>query len=365
MTQETNHSSILRPLLGAASLVLILAGVKVASSLVSPILLALIIAVTVSPVMGWMKKKGLPEWLTMLLTIVLIIGVLVGLVVFVGASLNQLIDTLPQYEGSLQGQKEDLQASLQGAGIDADGNGLLGQIDPDAITGFFGDLFGSVVNVLSGVVLMLVVLIFVLLATPHFPAKLKMDFAADSPTLARARQLVQDLRDYVGITTLINFGVAVVNVILLLILGVDFALLWGVLSFLLGYIPAVGFWLALIPPFFLALAQFGPSTALIVLFGYVVINGGIQNFVQPKVMGDGVNLSPLIVTLSLVFWTWILGPMGALLAVPLTMIVRDMVLAAYDDTRALVKLMSAAPHSPKPAPDTSGGSADGHKTPAS
>ena len=138
----------------------------------------------------------------------------------------------------------------------------------------------------------------------------------------------------------------------LLLLGVDFAILWGFLAFLLGYIPSVGFWLALIPPAALAFMEFGTTKALIVVVGYVVINGGVQNFIQPKLMGAGLNLSSLVVVLSLFFWAWVLGPMGALLAVPLTMIVKDVILDAYDDTRVLADLMSAGSPS-KPAPDDS------------
>jgi predicted PurR-regulated permease PerM len=103
----------------------------------------------------------------------------------------------------------------------------------------------------------------------------------------------------------------------------------------------VGFWIALIPPFLLALLEFGAARALIVLAGYVLINGGVQNFLQPRIMGAGLNLSPLVVILSLFFWGWVLGPMGALLAVPLTMIVKEVFLDAYDDTRGLSELMSA------------------------
>jgi predicted PurR-regulated permease PerM len=113
------------------------------------------------------------------------------------------------------------------------------------------------------------------------------------------------------------------------------------LSFLTGYIPNIGFWIALIPPFILALLEFGAVKALIVLVGYVVINGGVQNFLQPKMMGAGLNLSTFVVMLSLFFWGWVLGPMGALLAVPLTMIVKEVFLDAYDETRPLAELMSA------------------------
>jgi predicted PurR-regulated permease PerM len=198
---------------------------------------------------------------------------------------------------------------------------------------------------------MLMVLIFFLLATPGLSTKLRLGSAANNPNLTRFRGLARDLREYVSITTWINLLVGVVNTVFLLLLGVDYALLWGLLSFLMGYIPNVGFWIALIPPFLLALLEFGAARALLVLVGYVVINGGVQNFLQPRMMGAGLNLSPFIVVLSLFFWGWVLGPMGALLAVPLTMIVKEVFLEAYDDTRGLAELMSADTPAKKPARD--------------
>jgi len=188
---------------------------------------------------------------------------------------------------------------------------------------------------------MLMVLIFMLLGAPALSQKLRLSDIADHSVLARFRKLAQDLRQYVNITTWINFLVALVNVIFLWILGVDFAVLWGVLAFLTGYIPNVGFWIALVPPFLLALLQFGIGKALIVLVGYILINGVVQSFLQPKMMGTGLNLSTFVVVVSLFFWGWVLGPIGALLAVPMTMIVKEVFLDAYDSTRGISELISA------------------------
>jgi predicted PurR-regulated permease PerM len=135
---------------------------------------------------------------------------------------------------------------------------------------------------------------------------------------------------------------------------VDFAVLWGVLAFLTGYIPNVGFWIAFVPPFLMALLQFGAAKALIVLVGYIVINGVVQSFLQPKMMGTGLNLNTFVVVMSLFFWGWVLGPLGALLAVPLTMIVKDVFLDAYEETRGISELMNADAPSKKAAAGLSG-----------
>jgi AI-2 transport protein TqsA len=352
MKTITGNSSILGVLLGGAGLFIIIYGMKLTASFISPILLAVIIGISVAPLASWLERKGLPNWMAFLVTIgVMILGI-VGLIALLGISVSQMIATLPQYQDSLQGQKEALQTSLEGLGL---GTGQiqasLGQTDPGKLLSYVGSLFGSILGGLSGLAIMLMVLIFLLLATPGLTTKLKMDFPADSPNLARFRGLAGDIREYVGITTWINFLVGLVNAIFLFILGVDFPILWGLLAFLMGYIPSVGFWIALIPPTILAFFEFGATKALIVLVGYVLINGGVQNFIQPRMMGAGLNLSALVVVISLFFWGWVLGPMGALLAVPLTMVVKEVFLDAYDATRGLADLMSADAPTEQPAPD--------------
>lgn len=341
METSTEPSSILKVTLIAAGAVIIIFGMKMGAAILNPILLGLIIGISVLPIAGWMKRKGAPDWLAFLITLVLMVLVIVGFIVLVGISVNNLINTLPQYQDNLQGLINSVQSSLQRIGIGSDEiQGYLGGIDQGKILGSLASFLGGILGSLSSLLIMLMVLIFFLLGVPLYGAKLKR-IPANNPTLVRVLGLGRDLREYVGITTWINFLVALVNTVFLFILGVDFAVLWGLLSFLTGYIPNVGFWIAAIPAVMMALLQFGPGKALIVLVGFVLINGGVQNFLQPKMMGAGLNLTTFAVTLSLFFWAWVLGPMGALLAVPMTMIVKEVFLDAYDDSRVLAELMSA------------------------
>jgi predicted PurR-regulated permease PerM len=349
---DTGNTSIVKVIVGGAGLFVIIFGMKMSSSILSPILLALVIGISVAPLAAWLGRKGAPDWLALLITIALVILGIVGLIALVGISVSDLIATLPQYEDNLQGLVDSLQAALERVGLgDSQIHALFGQTSPAKILSSVASFLGGIFGALSDLVIMLMVLIFFLLAIPGLKFKLRLGYAAGNPTVARIRGLAQDLREYVSITTWINFLVGLVNTVLLILLGVDYALLWGLLSFLMGYIPNVGFWIALVPPFLLALLQFGAARALIVLVGYILINGGVQNFLQPRMMGAGLNLSPLVVVLSLFFWGWVLGPMGALLAVPLTMIVKEVFLDAYDDTRDLAELMSADSPTEEPAPD--------------
>lgn len=353
MKTDLASSSIVKPLVGLAAFVIVIYGMRSASSILSPILLAAIVGISAMPLAEWLHRKGLPQWLALLVTIIVLILGIVGLIAVIGISVSRLISSLPQYQDNLQEQIQTLQSSLSSLNLgDSSIHDFLAGQDPGRILSFVGSLFGGIMGSLSQLVILLMVLIFLIVAGPSLSIKLVSDFPAESPGVARFRGLARDLRQYVSITTWINFLVGLVNAILLILLGVDFPILWGVLAFLMGYIPNVGFWIALIPPFFLALLEFGAGRALIVLVGYILINGGVQNFLQPKMMGAGLNLSTLVVVVSLFFWGWVLGPMGALLAVPMTMVVKEILLDAYDDTRGLADLMSADQPVEKPAPAT-------------
>jgi AI-2 transport protein TqsA len=168
------------------------------------------------------------------------------------------------------------------------------------------------------------------------PRRLGLD--PDSPVLRRVTAFTEDVRKYISVLTLINLLVGLGDTVFLLIMGVDYALLWGLLAWFMGYIPSVGFLIALIPPVLMAYAQYGLQTALIVLVGYILINGSVENFVKPKRMGDRLKISPLIIFVGLFVWGFMLGGFGAILAVPLTMLLL-IVLDHFEGTRSLSRLM--------------------------
>ncbi len=158
------------------------------------------------------------------------------------------------------------------------------------------------------------------------------------PIIGRVAALTEDVRKYMTVLTGINFLVGLGDTVFLLFLGVDYALLWGLLAWFMGYIPSIGFMIALIPPVLMAYAQYGLQTALIVLVGYILINGGVQNFYQPKVMGQRLRISPVVVFVGLFIWGYLLGGIGAILAVPLTLLVL-IIMENFEGTRPLAILM--------------------------
>ena len=339
MNTNIQRSSVVSALIGGASFFILIFGMQASASILTPVFLALIMAISITPLTRWFVRKGLSKGLALIVTLVIMILLIVGFVALMGVAIGQLIVTLPTYEGGLDQVETELESIIANLGIDISTIQAQDNFNPSGLIGFFGSLLQSVAGALSSIVVMLMILIFMLIDTSSFGDRFRSGYTPNSPMVIRVNKFTSDIRHYVTITTQINFAVGVVDTIFLLILGVDFAVLWGILAFLLGYIPSVGFWLALIPPFFLALAEFGITRALIVLVGFVLINGSVQNFLQPKLMGKGLNLSPLVVVVSLIFWAWILGPIGALLAVPLTMVVKDVFLESFEETRGLAMLM--------------------------
>jgi predicted PurR-regulated permease PerM len=339
--KQTQGNPILSFLLGAGGLVLLVLGMRTASSILNPFFLALIFAFTFGPLLGWLQKKGLNTGLAFLITIMIVVAGVLAVVVFIAVSIDKLVVTLPTYESNAGQEQTNIQTWLADKGVNVDE--IFGSFSLSSLFPLFGDIAGAVAQTLSGTFMMLFVLAFMLFETMALPKKEALINLNVHPFVRRFADFGADIRKYITVLTGINFLVGVVDAIFLMLLGVDFPILWGLLAWILGYIPSVGFWLALVPPFLLAFAEFGLGKALLVLAGYVLINGSIQNIVQPKLMGDQVNLSALAVTASLFIWTWIIGPMGALLAVPLTMGVQKLVLQPYDNSRWLAELISAGP----------------------
>jgi AI-2 transport protein TqsA len=320
-------------LVGAASVFLILFGIRGIASVINPILLAAVITITVLPVPSLLTKRGVPGWLSLVLTILLVVVILGLVIATVFFSVTKLSTELPIYIASgSQRASEDLSAPA----------GSQTSIQIQQATTSLGPVaegvLARVVNLLVQFGMALLIFFFMISAALALPAPSRLGLDPNAPAIGRVSELTEDVRRYIAILTLINGLVGLGDTILLLILGVDYALLWGVLAWFMGYIPAIGFWIALIPPVLLAYAQYGLPTALVVFVAYVLINGGVQNFVQPKLMGQRLKISPVVVFVGLFIWGYILGGIGAILAVPMTLLVL-IIMENFEGTRPLAVLM--------------------------
>jgi AI-2 transport protein TqsA len=320
-------------LVALASIFVILFGIRASAYIINPILLAVVITITVLPIPSRLTKRGMPGWLALVLSILLVV-VLLGLVIAtVFFSITKLSTELPTYMASASQQASaDLSATA-----DPETTTQIEQVTISMGPVLQG-LLESVLNLLVQFGLALVIFFFMISAALSIPAPSRMGLDPNLPAISRIATLTEDVRKYMTVLTGVNFLVGLGDTVFLLFMGVDYAVLWGLLAWFMGYIPSIGFIIALIPPVLMAYAQYGLQSALVVLLAYVLINGGIQNFYQPKVMGDRLKISPVIVFIGLFIWGYLLGGIGAILAVPLTLMVL-IIMENFEGTRPVAILM--------------------------
>jgi len=329
-----------RLLVGTASLAIIIATMTMAAAYISPVLLALFLAILFAPILHWLQKKGLSTGLALL---AMIIGVIVlGLVLiwFLSASFEQLADSLSTYQAQFQTRVANAQATLASQGIDPSGI-KRGAADIEEMVQSFITYLGRLGNFVGTALFMVVTIIFALLEAPKLRATLQQSLGQDHLLVVRSTEFSQSVVRYFGLRTLVNLITGAMVTIMLWLLGIDFALLWGVLTFFLSYVPYLGITLATIPAVLLAWAQYGLGRAVLVIIGVMIINGVAENLVAPKLIGKGLKVSPLVVFLSFMLWSWILGPLGMFLSMPLTVIVMFL-LGSFDGTRWVAELMTGA-----------------------
>lgn len=336
-------------LIGLACVFIIIAGIQNLAFILNPILLSVVITLTVLPLPEQFSKRGVPGWLSLVLTFVVVLSV-IGLVLFlVFIGLAQVSERLPAIQATLA---ESL-AAEQTAELTPDSvvtfisislndlsNAITSLIASERLANVATALLRTLLIGVSQAFLVLLIFAFMLSSALALPSSSRLGLRTDHPMLHQAANLTVGVRRYVTLTTFINLLAAIGNTILLLILGVDLALLWGLLSWFMGYIPAVGFWVAMIPPLILAYVEHGFTSALIVFLGYTLINGTVENLVKPRMMGQQLKISPVVVVISLFVWGWLLGAVGAILSTPLTLLILS-ILEAFDSTRWIAILLRA------------------------
>ena len=340
MGDNTGTTGRPHPLVLMASFIIVVAGMKAASSLLVPFFLAVFIAVLCTPPLFWLQAKGVPKVLALLLILIVIlaVGLLVG--AFVGTSLNGFLSSLPQYQARLSANMAPLLSWLAEKGIEIPKEGMSGIVHPENVMRLAGNLLSALSSVLANAFLILLTVVFILLEAADFPKKVQAAMKSPKKSLATINQFSQSANRYIVIKTLISVTVGLSISIWLLILGVDYPLLWGTLAFLLNYVPNIGSILVAIPAALLAFMQLGAGRALLTILGFLVVNNILGNIVEPKLMGKGLGLSTLVVFISMVFWGWVLGPVGMILSVPLTSLVK-IGLESREDTRGLAIMLGS------------------------
>ncbi|MDP4528159.1 AI-2E family transporter [Alkalimonas delamerensis] len=311
-----------RVLVACAALVVILAGIKAAATIVVPFLLALFIAIICSPLIQLLHRWHLPKMLAILLVILLILVVGTFFATIVGQSLTDLTRNMPEYQVRLNAAVLQLLNWLAEYHLVVEPRQLLSQINPGSAMTLATNLLAGLGTMLTNTLLILLIVVFMLLEAHSIPAKIKLGMQQPEQKLQQVQRFLQSVNRYIAIKTMMSALTGVVVGLMLWLLGVSYPLLWGMLAFLLNYIPNIGSIIAAVPAVLVALVDGGLSLAFATTLVFVAVNLLVGNMLEPRIMGRGLGLSTLVVFLSLIFWGWMLGTVGMLLSIPLTMIVK-------------------------------------------
>lgn len=331
-----------RAVIVAAALMVVVAGLRAAGTIVVPLLFSLFLAILLAPSLDALRRRGIPTALAYLIVAVAV--VVVGLVVIaaVGVSLTDFLGRLPEYGTRLEALKRAWLARLEPLGIDTTDQSRSRYLGPEALLTLMRSLAAGLASYFADGFLILFTTVFLLAEAAVFPAKLRALPGDKEATLLRIGRVVAGVRGYMAIKAKVSLLTGLIVVAWLMLLRVRYPLLWGMLAFALNFVPTIGSILAAVPPIVVALLEQGAVTAGLVALAYLAVNFVFGWVVEPRWMGRGLGLSPLVVLLSLVFWGWVFGPPGMLLSVPLTMAVK-IALESRPETRSLGLLLGEAP----------------------
>lgn len=308
--------------LSIMTFIAIVAAMRVSGPILIPFLLSVLIAVISAPVLFWLTSKKVPMVIAFLLVISGIVVAGFGVGALVGASLDSFARDLPLYEEKFQAKTQTIRTMLENRGITVSDEDMKKMFDPAAAMKLVVTTLDGLGGALTNVFMIILTVTFILLEAANFPNKLRLIFGSNKSAIAPFERFTENMKRYMAIKTVISLGTGLIVAIMLLFMGVSYPFLWGLLAFLLNYIPNIGSIIAAVPPVLLALIQLGPGHAAAVALGFFAINFTIGNIIEPRFMGKELGLSTLIVFLSLLFWGWVLGPVGMLLSVPLTITVK-------------------------------------------
>lgn len=309
-------------LLVAAAAVIALAGIKAIDAVVGPVVLALVLTIAVSPIRAWLTRKGAPAWVAVAVPFTVVMVFLIGMVATLTAAVVELAVLVPSYTDEFGRLVTQAQLWAAEHGISPQVNKALQSLNPAQILEFAQGLVSGVMGVVTSLFLMVVLLLAMSLDAPII-SRVMAAAAAERPAMVGAlTTFASKTRRYILVSTIFGLICAALDVVALYFLEVPLPLLWGLLALITNYIPNIGFVVGLVPPALLALLTGGFRGLVLVVVAYILINVVVQSFIQPKFLGDAVGLTTTATFLSLIIWAWVLGALGALLAIPLTLLVR-------------------------------------------
>lgn len=351
---SVRSSTTFRGLYAAAALVLVIAGLREASGILVPVAFAAFITVLLSPVVKLLRRYGVPVAIAIPLLIVALIALLVLVGSFVGSSLTAFSDAIPRYRAKVLDIVGSLTFWLSSYGIRTNVAKLLATVDTGKVLTIVGNALTQLASLLSYTILVLLMVVFLLFDAVDLPARLRLALGRPDEELEQVRQVASEIKHYIVLKTYLCLTTSTVTLIVLSIMGVDFAPLWALLALILGYVPNIGPFVASAPPVLLALLQRGPAHMMIVLGLLATLHTVVGNVIEPQLLGRRLGLSSFVVFVSLIIWGWIWGTGGMLLSVPLTMTIK-ILLENSRDWRWLAVLMGSGPDRKRGSPLSTAG----------
>jgi AI-2 transport protein TqsA len=315
-----------RFLVSAAAVVVIIGGLRSAAGVLDPLLMAGVVVACAAPLQERLRRRGLPRGWAMAVTAITVVLALLAFVVLLGYAGKALVDTVPRYQDRLTALVTSGAAWLDARGIDASTSKLLQLVNPAKVIGMASSLAQGVGGAMSEALLIVMLSVFLLIESAAFWRRRGGPSAAMKGAARtwqhRFEAMASDVQQYVWITMLTGVIYAVAVWIVMLVLGTDLPVLWAIVALVLSFVPGIGFALSMIPPAALTLLEFGGTRTAILIVLFVILNNIVDNVIKPRFMKDGFDLGPFVMFASVLFWAFVLGPTGGLLAIPLTTAVR-------------------------------------------
>jgi AI-2 transport protein TqsA len=312
----------------AAATVIIAGGIKLASPMLAPFLLSLFIAAVTAPIVFHLRRRGVPDFLAIALAILVDVLLIGGVTMGVAGSMSTFYERLPEYQTRTNDLLAQLTDFLSRHGLEAS-EAIDEALGPERMMGYVVALLGGLASMVSRSVIVVLTVAFLIIEIAHIGPKLEalLENRRNVQILAEA---AREANTYLLVKTGVSIATGVLAGLSCAAFGLDFPLLWGLLAYLLNYIPNIGGFISAGPPILLAMVTVGPAPTLGITGAYLAIHIIIGNILEPKITGDALGLSALVVFLSVIVWGFLLGPIGALLSAPLTLVVKHWIAHTND-----------------------------------
>lgn len=336
---QRKNNTIYKTILTLSGLIIIFAGLKTADKIIVPFFLSMFLALLSFPLLKYFQSKKINTPFSVSLVLITIVSVSLSIAALIGTSLNSFRISLPTYKEKLTSEIDSIVLTFERYNIDIDSTFLYEYVDPNFIIQSVANTLSAFGNVLTNYFLILFIVMFTLLEAAGFSNKIKLAFKNSDKSITNFHTFSENMNKYLTIKTIVSFITGILIYLSLMALGIDHAVMWGLVAFFLNYIPNIGSIIASIPAIIIAFIQFNALYAIIVAIIYLLVNVVMGSIIEPKYLGKELGLSTLIIFLSLIFWGWLLGPVGMLLSVPLTMIMK-IALESNDETKWIAILLS-------------------------